>query len=258
VLRKNSARQAGFLRRNQVCLALLLLAFALRVYRLDAQSLWYDEAVSAQLAAKGLAELTRWTANDIQPPLYYFVLSGWNRLAGDNEWALRFPSVAFGVLGVALAWSLARRIFGQGRDGVVAAAIAALLAAVSPLYVYYGQEARMYMQLVFFGALAGYLLWRAIEGNGPLSWAGFALASLAALYTHYFALFLLLAYGLCAVIALTGAGRAIGAAWSSASAPSRWATCPGCRRCSPATGWMPPIGKASSSWARRCAMSRSA
>lgn len=185
-------------RSNLVCGLLLLLAFALRVYRLGAQSLWYDEAVSAQVAAKGLAELTRWTANDIQPPLYYYILSGWTRVAGHGEWALRFPSAIFGVLTVAMLWSLGRRIFGRGTAGTLAAALAALLAAISPLYLYYGQEARMYTQLVFFAALAGYALWRALESNRRRLWAGFVLAALAALYTHYFALFLLVAYGLCA------------------------------------------------------------
>lgn len=192
-----------------VCLTILLLAFGLRVYQLDAQSLWYDEAVSAQVAAKGLAELTRWTANDIQPPLYYYLLSGWTRIAGYSEWALRFPSAAFGVLTVALLWSAGRRIFRQ-RDSVLPAALVALLAAASPLHLYYGQEARMYTQLVFFGTAAGYALWRAIEGRRWQWWAAFVLTALAALYTHYFALFLLVAYGLCAILALA-TGRTPGA-----------------------------------------------
>jgi 4-amino-4-deoxy-L-arabinose transferase-like glycosyltransferase len=109
-------------------LALVLLALALRVTRLDAQSLWYDEGVTAQVAAQGLTELTRWTADDIQPPLYYYVVAGWNRLAGRSEWALRFPSALFGVLTVPLFYALGRRLFDRR-----AALLAALLAALSPL-----------------------------------------------------------------------------------------------------------------------------
>ncbi len=57
-------------------LALLTLsAFALRLYLLDAQSLWYDEGVTVEVARRGIAELTRWTADDIQPPLYYYVVA---------------------------------------------------------------------------------------------------------------------------------------------------------------------------------------
>jgi 4-amino-4-deoxy-L-arabinose transferase-like glycosyltransferase len=84
-------------------LALLTLAaFTLRLYLLDAQSLWYDEGVTAGVARRGIAELTRWTADDIQPPLYYYVVAFWGRVAGWSEWSLRFPSVFFGVLTVPL------------------------------------------------------------------------------------------------------------------------------------------------------------
>lgn len=187
-------------------LVILILAFAVRTARLDAQSLWYDEAVSAQVAAKGLAELTRWTADDIQPPLYYYLLAGWTRMAGHGEWALRFPSVLFGTATVALMWSLAARLFGRDRRGRLTAAIAAGLTALAPLHVYYAQEARMYTQLTFFGALAGYALLRAFaaaEGRPRYGWWGAAvLASLAALYTHYFALFLLAAFAVCALAGL--------------------------------------------------------
>ena len=198
---------------------ILLVAFALRVYRLDGQSLWYDEAVTAHVASQGISELTRWTADDIQPPLYYYVVAGWTRLSGRGEWALRFPSVCFSLLTVALMWSLARRLFGAGRSGQIAGLVAALVAAISPLYVYYAQEARMYAQLTFLCALAGYALLRATNDDGrrmtdersrssvvgrPSSvvwWLIFVLASVAALYTHYFAFFLLLAYGVCAILA---------------------------------------------------------
>ena len=193
-------------------LIVLLLAFALRVYRLDGQSLWYDEAVTAHVASQGISELTRWTADDIQPPLYYYIVAGWSRLAGRGEWALRFPSVAFSLLTVALMWSLARRLFGAGRAGQIAGLTAVLLAAISPLYVYYAQEARMYAQLKFLGALAGYALLRATTDVGRRTtekrsrsslvwWLTFILASVAALYTHYFAAFLLLAYGVCVILA---------------------------------------------------------
>ncbi len=202
--------------------AMLLLALGVRVYRLDAQSLWYDEAVTTQVSAQGIAELTRWTADDIQPPLYYYAVAGWTRLAGRSEWALRFPSAFFGVLTVALLWAAARRLFGRRGGGRWAAGSAALLAALSPLHVYYAQEARMYTLLTGLGVLAGYALLRAMEDgqsrsipvgrttgdrsqlsslilrpSSPGWWAVFVLAAVAMLYTHYFGIFLLLAYGIC-------------------------------------------------------------
>ena len=213
----------GFVALNKLVrvylIGLLLLAFGLRVWRLDAQSLWYDEAVSAQVAAQGLVELTRWTADDIQPPLYYYLLAGWTRVAGHSEWALRLPSAFFGTATVALLWATARRLFGRKDPARVAAIGATLLAALSPLYVYYGQEARMYAQLTFFGALAGYALLRAAPawGSAVAWWATFVLAGLAALYTHYFALFLLVTFGACALLLFVSAAR------QSLRAGQRWA-----------------------------------
>lgn len=189
-----SLAQRRAVRRGAV-VGLLVLAFALRVYRLDAQSLWYDEAVTAQVVQQGLPELARWTADDIQPPLYYAVVAGWTRLAGVGEGALRFPSAWFGVAMVALAYALGRRLFGP-----LAGLLTALMAAVHPLWVYYSQEARMYTLLTALGMAAGYALLRVEAEDDPTErlrwWSVFVLASVAALYTHYFATFLLASFGL--------------------------------------------------------------
>lgn len=174
-------------------LALVLLAFTLAAFRLDAQSLWYDEGVTAEVAQRGLAELTHWTAGDIQPPLYYYAVAGWGRLAGWSEWSLRYASVWFAVLVTPLLAALARRLTGSAR----AALLAALLAALHPLLVYYAQEARMYAQLAAVAVLTGYLLARAADQfrQDWRLWTAYVLVAVAAIYTHYFAFFLLLGLG---------------------------------------------------------------
>jgi mannosyltransferase len=174
-------------------LVLIVLAFALRVYRLPAQSLWYDEGVSWYLTRMSWPALTVWTANDIQPPLYYYLLWLWVRLAGSSEYALRFPSVLFGTLTLPALWIAARRWLGQP-----AAWLAGLFLALSPLHVYYAQEARMYTLLTCLGLLSSVLLWRILHDpatslRSPRVWA-YVLTSVAALYTHYFAFFLLAAH----------------------------------------------------------------
>ncbi len=175
-----------------------LLAFALRAWQLGAQSLWYDEGVSWYLAARlSPADMLWWTATDIQPPLYYLLLRPWLLVAGESEFALRFLSLIFGVLTVPLLAVVGRRLFGPR-----AGALTGLLAAVAPLYVWYAQEARMYTLLTFLGLLASYLLLRALERPARRFWLAYVLVSALALYTHYFAVFLLafhLLYGLSTV-----------------------------------------------------------
>ena len=89
----------------RVILFLLVLAvFALRVFHLATQSLWYDEAFSVYLAQMPLGEITARTAADIQPPLYYYLLHFWMLFAGSSEFAVRFLSLAFGMLTVPLLY----------------------------------------------------------------------------------------------------------------------------------------------------------
>ena len=113
--------------RTGTLVGILLLAFGLRIYRLGAQSLWYDETVSVHLANKSIPALIAHTGGDIHPPGYYLLLHAWTRLAGSSEFVVVFPSLFFGLLLVALAYQLATKVFGPG-PGL----LAALLVAVSP------------------------------------------------------------------------------------------------------------------------------
>jgi mannosyltransferase len=185
-------------------LALTLVAFALRVFQLDKQSFWYDEAFSVYLAHFDLTTITARTAADIQPPLYYYLLNLWMPFAGDSEFAVRFVSLFFGVLTIPLMYVSARRLYltpapSPTRRGEGVGIFAALIAAFSALYVWYSQEARMYTLITFLGLLSSYALLRALtaahpappaplpKGEGGRGWIVFAVANIAAVYTHYFA-----------------------------------------------------------------------
>jgi mannosyltransferase len=193
------------LNRFYYLIVVILIGFALRLFRLGAQSLWYDEGVSWYVATMPPLQAIRWTAADIQPPLYYLLQWGWIRLAGQSEFALRYLSAIFGLLVIPLMWLLGKHVF----RSLKAENIAACLAAVSPLVVYYSQEARMYTLLLCQGALSCWLFWRLLEEEEiegrpwpdalRRGWP-FILVSAAGLYIHYFSLFLLLAQGLYALL----------------------------------------------------------
>lgn len=181
-------------------LVLTLLATILHFWALEAQSLWYDEGFSVWLAQKPLAEIVARTAADIQPPLYYILLHGWISLAGPSEWSLRFFSACFAILAVPLIWQLARALLRQP----AAADSAALLVALSPLWLWYGREVRMYtlaLALLLVGGLALLRLLRAARPHQPWPWGAlltFGLATTLAVYTHYYVWFVLVGWGLVA------------------------------------------------------------
>lgn len=161
-------------------LGVLLLAWALRLYRLSAQSLWYDEGYCAFVAALPLREIIRWTAREFTPPLYHVSLSLWAHLAGQGEFTMRFLSALTGLLTVAAFVPLGT-IFYSRRAGI----LAGLLAALSPFYVWHSQDARMYMPQALAGLVGTLCLLRALRTPSQWRWwLGLALADTAALYTH--------------------------------------------------------------------------
>ncbi|MFQ6000960.1 MAG: glycosyltransferase family 39 protein [Anaerolineae bacterium] len=177
-----------------IFLLILLAGLALRLYRLGHESLWYDETVSVLLARKSLSALTAHTAGDIHPPLYYYLLHFWIRLAGSSEFSLAFLSLVFGLLLIPLLFYLGRGLYGA-KIGL----LGALLLALSPFNLWYSQEVRMYTLGAFLGLISLLFLLRLIKSQARLQrgyGAGYILASALGLYTLYYFAFLLLAQNL--------------------------------------------------------------
>lgn len=129
-------------------LVILLVAFVLRLYQLTAQSVWWDEGISLNLARLSLAEIVSDRLNNIHPPLYFFLLKFWTTFAGLNTFSARYLSVLASFLQVALVFAVCRRWFRRPFAASVPGSwIALLLITISPLSVIYGQEIRVYAML---------------------------------------------------------------------------------------------------------------
>src|SRR5690242_14786936 len=90
---------------NLLLLALMLAAFALRIYHLDAQSFWSDEGISVIRARNDFGALLAALPLE-HMPLYFAGLHVWMLLAGEGDFAVRFFSLLFSVLAVPLAYDL--------------------------------------------------------------------------------------------------------------------------------------------------------
>ena len=185
---------------------IVLVAFALRVYQLGAQAIWWDESLSLYRATLDLASILgnkiliqNVITTDLQPPLYFLLLHFLVGAAGTSEYVLRFVSVMANTATIPLLYVVARRWLSQNT-----ALVAASIGAVSPFYVYYAQESRPYTLVLFWSVLAIYALTRAFAiGCGQtrinadkksIKWnwlALYILATIASLYTNYYALFLI-------------------------------------------------------------------
>ena len=156
----------------------LLLALALRFYRIDAQSLWYDEGNSARLAERSVRLIIEGAAGDIHPPLYYLLLKLWRAVFGEGEGALRAFSALCSTLTVPFAYFIGRA-FNQ-RTGW----LSAFLLVGMPFAIYYAQEARMYALLALCAAISTWAILALPSQPRRLS-AAYLLATAAGLWTHY-------------------------------------------------------------------------
>ena len=169
--------------RSLIIPGLFLVFFLLRLYRLGFHDLWYDEVITTHLV------LNPW--HIWNPPLYYILLHFWIKVFGASEAALRFPSLIFSFASLIILFRLGARLFNK-KAGLWASVIMGL----SPFQLWYAQEARNYSLALLLGLLSTYLLVIALDKKKVGYWIGFALVSIAGVYSNYFLIFLTVSQGL--------------------------------------------------------------
>lgn len=178
--------------------ALLVIVFAgllLRVVSLTTQSLSPDEIFSVVLARTTVSQIVQDTAKDVHPPLYYLALHSWSYLFSTSEFAVRLPSVIFGVAAIPVIYLLGCSLF----DKQVGLASAFIL-AFSPFNITYSQEARMYSLMLLFTLVSMYFFVRLLERRSYWVSAGYVLSTALLLYTHVLGLAVLVAQNIFVVL----------------------------------------------------------
>ncbi|HOH29915.1 MAG TPA: glycosyltransferase family 39 protein [Candidatus Hydrogenedentes bacterium] len=161
---------------------IVVLGLFLRTYTLDEQSVWNDEYVSvAYLNAPS------WSAfqagykqhDQYMPPVYYALLYGWARFAGDSAWTLRLLSVIMASVSLCLVYILGRQLL-----GVKGALSAMILFAFSPQQIYHAQEIRCYPLVVLLGLLSAWTFLHMMRGGGPAWWVVNTAFTVLLVWTH--------------------------------------------------------------------------
>jgi mannosyltransferase len=179
---RNSVRPDG------VALAgIVLVAAILRFATIGDQSYWYDEVQTAWWIRPSFGDTLSalHSPGEAEPPVYFVVAWLWTRIFGVGEVGLRSLSAVAGVLTVPVAYLAARTLVNR-RAGLAAAAFVAL----SPVLIWYSQEARAYGLFVLLSALSFLFFARALRSPRATVYAAWSIASGLAIATHYFALFL--------------------------------------------------------------------
>lgn len=125
---------------------IILLAFALRFWRLDSYpALNADEAAigynTYSLIQTGMDEHGHsWpihfqSFNDYKPGLYFYAVLPFVKILGLNTWAVRIPGALFGVLSVLVIYLLVKELF----ENKKLALVSALFLAISPWHLQFSR-----------------------------------------------------------------------------------------------------------------------
>ncbi len=166
----------------QTLIILTIIGIFLRFYNLGYNSLWLDEATTYSISVKSFADIWQVTANgEFNPPLFYWA-EHIMLMFGNNEIILRFIPALLGVLAIPLFYLIGKEFLDRN-----AGIIAATACTVSPFLIYYSQEARAYMMMLFFVAIATIFFLKAMKSGDLTYWILFGVFSALAFWAHFYA-----------------------------------------------------------------------
>lgn len=164
-----------------VVLAVGIAIFAVISLRNMNWSIWFDEAFGINLIKYDFGQIASYTAADVHPPLYYWLLKIWSDIFGTSELAFRSLSLILIIVAIAFGFMLLRRLFGRR-----AAYFGLLFMIISPMLVRYSEEARMYSLAVAITTSATYLLVSAKQASRTWKWVLYGILVSLGMWTHYF------------------------------------------------------------------------
>lgn len=170
--------------------ALFGLGSFLRLYHFPDPELWVDEYVTQWIVRGTWHEMfQRAGLNHTQSPFYYVIVKLAVDVLGPTPFALRLPSVLFGIGSLALAYPLGVALFRRRH----AALLAVAAFAVNHKLIWFTQEARSYSVAIFFSMLS-FLSYVTLLESDRWPWrVGYILVTAAAYYAHpLFALIVLI------------------------------------------------------------------
>lgn len=161
-------------------LAILLVAFVLRMWNLGGASLWTDEGLSALRAQSSLSEsFDSILSSGNQTPFYFMLL---RLMPNTSEVLLRLPSVLFGMLGVALLMAVGLRLYHNYNLALWAGA----LLAVNPYHILLSRTARPYAFIFSLALIIATVYLALLRGSrSRMLWVVLTATSAVAYLTHY-------------------------------------------------------------------------
>lgn len=157
--------------------------FYLNFIRVFDNHVWLDESYTGNLTRMSVLDMIHTTANDVHPPLYYLITQAFCKIFGVRTGCLHFVSII--PLAILLIFAI---VVIWDEFGPETSIVFITMLGLSDLAVRYNVEIRMYSWASLFVFFSFYAFYCIIRFDRKRDYICFSLFSLAAAYTHYYAL----------------------------------------------------------------------
>jgi mannosyltransferase len=170
---------------------LSMIALGLRLWRLNTD-LWFDELLTLlNFVRMPLGDIITRLPDQNNHILFSILSHASVRIFGESAWSVRLPSVVFGVASLWALFLLGRRVL-DSRGAFLACG----LMAVSYHHIWFSQNARGYMALLFFSILATWIWIEAQQRQTWKWWIAYSVVVALGMWTHLTMVFVVLAHAL--------------------------------------------------------------
>ena len=160
-----------------------LILFMLNFMRIFDNNFWGDECFSIRLAKMTMGDMIATTAGDVHPPLYYIFVMIAYHLFGSHGWLYHSVSLIPYIIELIIGLSFIRKEFGQSASIIFITYVSFMRTSLV-----YNVEVRMYSWAALFVLLSYLSYYMIIKCHRKRDYICFIIFSLAAAYTHYYAL----------------------------------------------------------------------
>jgi len=179
-------REGGRPETSIAILGMMIVGGIIRISNLSFQRMNYDEEFTIAFAAPSLdliQLILKTLTHDFTPPLYYIAAHFSMMLFGPTAFAIRYPSVLFGVLLIPVMYFIGEE-YKDERFGTLLAAFTTIMYN----FVFYSRYGRDYSMELFFFAIAFYLFMRLIKERSDREGFYFIIFALLSVWTHLYAI----------------------------------------------------------------------
>lgn len=168
--------------------AAIIVGAVLRLWNLGDESIRLDEAQGIWQAMHSVEYIKWYMVQNVHLPFHNILLHTWIKLFGHYEATVRLLAAIPGILSLPAILLLAQEMLKSRK----AAFLVLLLASLSPFWIWYSREIRMYTLLTLVTTLSYFFYLRSIRYVRLSDFLFYTVLNTIGIYTHYFFNFVLL------------------------------------------------------------------